>query len=52
MTCFKGIVSWDFYSIFMVLSYSLDVKELPLDILFFQFWYFHIKIISYMIFSA
>jgi hypothetical protein len=48
----KGIVSWDFDSIFMILSYSFDVKLLPLDILFFQFWCFHIKIILYMIFSA
>jgi hypothetical protein len=31
----KGIVSWDFDSIFMILSYSFDVKLLPLDILFF-----------------
>jgi hypothetical protein len=49
---FKGIVSWDFDSIFMILSYSLDVKQLPPDILFFKFWCFHIKIISYMIFST
>jgi hypothetical protein len=48
----KGIVSWDFDSIFMILSYSFDVKLLPLDILFFQFWCFHIEILLYMIFSA
>jgi hypothetical protein len=48
----KGIVSWDFDSIFTILSFSLEVKQLPLDILFFQFWCFRIKIISYMIFSA
>jgi hypothetical protein len=32
----KGIVSWDFDIIFMILSYSFDVKLLPLDILFFS----------------
>jgi hypothetical protein len=41
----KGIVSGDFYGIFMILSYSLDVRQLPLDILFFNFDVFIFKII-------
>jgi hypothetical protein len=35
---FKGIVSWDFDGIFMILSFSLDVRQLPLDILFLKFY--------------
>jgi hypothetical protein len=31
---FKGIVSWDFDGIFMILSYSLDVRQAPHHILF------------------
>jgi hypothetical protein len=31
----KAIVSLDFDGIFMILSYSLDVRQFPLDILFF-----------------
>jgi hypothetical protein len=31
---FKGIVSWDFDGIFIILSYSLYVRQLPLDIFF------------------
>jgi hypothetical protein len=40
---FEGIVSWDFYGIFMILSYSLDVRQLPLDIRFFKFYVFIFK---------
>jgi hypothetical protein len=40
----KGIVLRDFDSIFMILSYSLDVKQLPLDILFFIFDVFILKL--------
>jgi hypothetical protein len=29
----KGIVSWDFDGLFMILSYSLDVRQVPHDIL-------------------
>jgi hypothetical protein len=32
---FKGIASRDFDSIFMLLSYSLDVRQVPLHIHFF-----------------
>jgi hypothetical protein len=39
----KGIVSWDFDGIFMLLSYSLDVRQLPLNILFFNFDVFIFK---------
>jgi hypothetical protein len=42
----KGIVSWDFDGIFMILSYSLDVRQLPLDILFYILC-FHISILSF-----
>jgi hypothetical protein len=40
----KGIVLWDFDSIFIILSYSLDVKQLPLDILFFNFDVYRLKL--------
>jgi hypothetical protein len=47
----KGIVSRDFDVIFMVLSYSWDVWQLPLDILFFNFDVFTFTLL-YIIFSA
>jgi hypothetical protein len=40
-----------FDGIFMILSYSLDVRQLPLGNLFFQFLCFHIQIIIYDLFS-
>jgi hypothetical protein len=50
----KGIVSWDFDGILMILSYSLDVRQLPVNTLFFNFdvfifklyhtWFFQLKL--------
>jgi hypothetical protein len=48
---FKGIVSWDFDSIFMILSYSFDVKLLPLDILFFSILMFSYSYWNYIIYD-
>jgi hypothetical protein len=47
----KEIVSWDFDSIFMILSFSLDVKQLPLDILFFIFDVFILKLYHILFFQ-
>jgi hypothetical protein len=41
---FKGIVSWDFDGLFMILSYSLDVRQVPPQILFFKFYLFIFKL--------
>jgi hypothetical protein len=46
---FKGIVSWDIDGIFMILSYSLDGRQLPLDILFILILCFHILILIIML---
>jgi hypothetical protein len=36
---FTVIVSWDFDCLFMILSYSLEVRHVPLFILFLNFFY-------------
>jgi hypothetical protein len=40
----EGIVSCDFDGVFMILSYSLDVRHVPLHILFYFIVCFHSKI--------
>jgi hypothetical protein len=45
----KGIVSWDIDGIFMILSNSLDGRQLPLDILFILILCFHILILILML---
>jgi hypothetical protein len=48
----KGIVSWDFDGIFMILSYnSLGVRQLPLDILFSILMFSYSNCIIYDFFS-
>jgi hypothetical protein len=42
----KGIVSWDFDGIFMILSYSLDVRQVPHHI-FFNFMFSYLNFIIY-----
>jgi hypothetical protein len=44
ISALKGIVSWDFDGIFMILFYSFYVRQLPLDILFFNFDVFIFKL--------
>jgi hypothetical protein len=45
----KGIVSWEIDGIFKILSYSLDGRQLPVDILFILILCFHILILILML---
>jgi hypothetical protein len=52
IACIKGIDSWDFDGICMILSYSLDVRQLPLDILFSILMFSNYNYIIYYFVSA
>jgi hypothetical protein len=46
---FKGVFAWEFDGIFMILSYSLDVRQLPLVILFFNLMFSYLNFIFFLI---
>jgi hypothetical protein len=44
----KGIVSWDFDGVFMILSYSLDVRACSASHSFFNFMFSYLIFISWL----